>query len=107
MFKCNNFVAKRLIPAFVAHCDRYGVRNVLVSSSSLVRLTHENNQFSTFKYRDPVGVCRVIVPGTKVFEPCREYAARKGTRARKAAKKVKKVEVKQPFMFKHLRKLAE
>ena len=44
---------------------------------------------------------------TSVFlEPCRSFAARKGTRTRKAKKVVKKEEVKKVFMFRQLRKQA-
>ncbi|CAL8113337.1 unnamed protein product [Orchesella dallaii] len=48
-----------------------------------------------------------VTPKTVIqHQVSREYAARKGTRTRKAAKKVKKVEEKRVFVFKQHRKLA-
>ncbi len=97
-------IFKRISPLLVKQCENYSNS----TWATLLGKCSANNRFIYLLNGCGSAVkANTQLPNTVCFQPSREYAARKGTRARKAAKKVKKIEVKQPFMFKQLAKLAE
>lgn len=99
-------IIRRISPLLIKQCENYGNHSL---ATSLGKFPASNRFIYTLKVNGSGSavLANTHLQTTVCFQPSREYAARKGTRARKAAKKVKKIEVKQPFMFKKLAKLAE